>query len=379
MQTVIFDEDGKPNGIRNGKINLKTSDSLDFLKENGEEKKFEDIFSKDYWSLYSDKESLEPLKFTNGKTQEDVVKEIVDLSKKHKVIFLHGTCGTGKSAIALNIARILGKSSIVVPVKALQKQYEEDYLTEKHVKKLDGKKMKIAMITGKDNHDSIIKPGVSCADPNLPENIKITERNFEKLQEYVKLNPFIDRDRLPLKDIRRASVASSNPYWSPIVPENYEMKSLTDARKMKYLGVNGQTYVFYHRKSGCSYYDQYLSYIKSDVIIFNSAKYLAEMSIGRKPLTEVDIIDEADEFLDSFFKQASLNLTMLLASLRNIHPTTLRAKISLNNIKELLELEEKNKRATGIQEDVVFPISETKLKEILQTKKGTRDVIPESL
>ena len=33
----------------------------------------------------------------------------------------------------------------------------------------------MAVITGKDNHDSIIRPGISCADPTLPENIKITE------------------------------------------------------------------------------------------------------------------------------------------------------------------------------------------------------------
>jgi len=365
MQTLIFDADGKPNGIKKEKIDLKTSDSLDFLKEE-EAPKFEDPFTKGYWNLYDNKEPLPPLEFTNNKTQEDVVKEVIDLSKKHQVIFLHGTCGSGKSAIALNIARVLGKSSIVVPVKALQKQYEEDYITNKHVKKLDGKKMKIAMITGKDNHDSIIKPGVSCADPLLPENIKISERNFEKLQEYVKENPFIDRDNLPIKDIRRATVAASNPYWSPIVPKDYEIKSLEDAKKMKYLGVSGKTYIFYHRKQGCSYYDQYLSYLHSDVIIFNSAKYLAEMSLGRKPLTEVDIIDEADEFLDSFFKQASLNLTMLALSLKNIKSGSLGAKLAIHKIQEFIELEEKNKKATGVQEDKVFPISDTKLKGILK-------------
>ena len=374
---MIFDKDGRPNGLKDKlKGDLKTSDSLDFLKEDNlpsrsegkvtSDGKFEDPFAKDYWNLYSGEESLPPLKFTNNKTQEDVVKEIVDLSKKHKVIFLHGTCGTGKSAIALNVARVLGKSSIVVPVKALQKQYEEDYITKKHVKKLGGGKMKIAMITGKDNHDSIIKPGISCADPMLPENIRITDRNFEKLQTYIKENPFVERDRLPLARIRRATVAAANPYWSPIIPEDYEMKLLTDATKMKYYGVNGKTYVFYHRKRGCSYYDQYLSYVKSDVIIFNSAKYMAEMSIGRKPLTEVDIIDEADEFLDSFFKQASLNLTMLLSSLRNLHSSSLKAKKSIDKVKEYIKLEEQNKRAIGVKEDDVFPIAETKLKEILE-------------
>ena len=110
--------------------------------------------------------------------QEDVVKEIYDLIKSgEKVIFLHGACGTGKSAIALNLARVLGKASIIVPVKALQKQYEEDYLNKKYLLNSFGQKIKMAVITGKDNHDSIIRPGISCADPTLPENIKIKRYN----------------------------------------------------------------------------------------------------------------------------------------------------------------------------------------------------------
>ena len=50
-------------------------------------------------------------------------KEVLDNIKRgKKIIFIHGVCGTGKSAIALNIARALGRASVVVPVKALQKQ-----------------------------------------------------------------------------------------------------------------------------------------------------------------------------------------------------------------------------------------------------------------
>ena len=97
-----------------------------------------------------------------------------------KVVLVHGVCGTGKSAIALNIARSVGKASIVVPVKGLQRQYEEDYTHTKYVLKQNGQKMKIAMITGRENHDSIIKPGISCADPFLPDTIKITEKNFHQ-------------------------------------------------------------------------------------------------------------------------------------------------------------------------------------------------------
>ncbi len=381
------------------KKQLKTSASLQFLKEepeisvnvetdnfnltsnevgfsinnvsnvpniNNSHNKIDNILSEKYWSLYSGDAKLEPLRFTNGKTQEDVVKEVVELTKKHKVIFIHGTCGSGKSAIALNIARVLGKTSIVVPVKALQKQYEEDYISKKYLRRGDGKKMKIAMITGRDNHDSVINPGLSCADPTLPENIKITEKNYGKIMDYVRQNPFLSNtSNLTIENVRRFTVAAANPYWSPILPAEFEFKALTDAKRIKYRGVNGQEHIFYHRREGCSYYDQYLAYVGADVTIFNAAKYKAEMSLGRKPLTEVDIIDEADEFLDEFFQQDELNLSRIFASAKAFYPDSNLAKKSLDKIKKWIELEEQNKRATGIREDDVFHISETKIGEIL--------------
>ena len=384
MGRIIFGNDGKPAGVDGTKnsniedygvgkvkyegdkveIKLKDSSSLEFLKE---KKVMNDIFSKDYWSLYQNEKMLEPLKFTNGKTQEDVVREIVELSKDHKVIFLHGTCGSGKSAIALNVARILGKASIVVPVKALQTQYEEDYITKKYLSKPNGEKMKIAMMTGKSNHDSIIEPGVSCADPLLPENIKIVDRNKDKILEYVKENPFLrNSGNISLENVRRITIASSNPYWAPIVPASFELKVLTDAEKKKYLGCDGEDYIFYHRKRGCSYYDQYLAYLYSDVIIFNSAKYRAELSIGRKPLTEVDIIDEADEFLDNFFQQNELNLTRVLFALKNFHTEYKKVRHSLEKMTKLIEAEEKNKKVLGVDENKVSRVSETKIKPFLE-------------
>ena len=379
MSRLKFDSQGRPIPMietrashlhefekegRASEINLKTSDSLDFLKEG---KKIEDIFSKEYWNLYQDDKKLEPLKFQNGKTQEDVVREIVELSKNHKVIFLHGTCGSGKSAIALNVARVLGKSSIVVPVKALQRQYEEDYITKKYLSKSNGEKMKIAMLTGKTNHDSIIQPGVSCADPSLPENIRIVDRNHDKILKYVKENPFLKNpEGIKMGNVRRITIAAANPYWGPIVPASFEIKSLIDSEKRKYKGCDGEDYVFYHRKKGCSYYDQYLSYTEADAIIFNSAKYRAELSIGRKPLTEVDIIDEADEFLDNFFQQDELNLTRVLFALKNFHSENPDVKSSIEKMTELIGAEEKNKKILGVDENKVLKISDTKIKPFLQ-------------
>lgn len=360
-------------------ILLKASD-LEFLKADTEFSSPVPEQEKSYWSLYFNKEGkeqlLEPLKFTNGKTQEDVVREVVGLAQEGtKVIFLHGTCGSGKSAIALNIARSLGKASIVVPIKNLQRQYEEDYLGKKYLKSTGSKKMKIAMITGRDNHDSIIMPGISCADPSLPENIKITEKNMGQIMDYVKQNPFLSHpEDLNLEHIRRFTVAAANPYWSPILPAAFEFKALTDAKKIKYRGVNGQDHIFYHRKSGCSYYDQYLAYINADVTIFNAAKYKAEMSLGRKPMTEVDIIDEADEFLDEFFEQDELNLTRMMASIRGFYPSSNLAQASLEKIKRWIESEEQNKKALGVKEDDVFHISETNLRNILNEFNQSLDL-----
>ena len=109
------------------------------------------------WSLYEGDKFLEPLCFSNGKSQSDIVKEVLEAIKEgHKVIFIHGVCGTGKSAIALNIARKLGKASIIVPGKNLQQQYKKDYEKDKYLKKEDGEKIKISIITGRKNHKVLI-------------------------------------------------------------------------------------------------------------------------------------------------------------------------------------------------------------------------------
>jgi Rad3-related DNA helicase len=356
----------------NGK--LVTSEDLDFLKE--EKPEIENIFEKDYWSLYDNGKALEPLRFSNGKSQEDIVRDVVELIEKgKKVIFLHGVCGTGKSAIALNIARVLGKSSIVVPIKSLQKQYEKDYMGDKYVLNKKGVKMKIAMITGRDNHASIIEEGQSCAYPFLPDTIKLTEKNIAKLKQFYRDNPYINNNSMPsVKGLKRIAIAPANPYWSPILPAEIEIKHFKDAKKKRYMGMNDREFIFYHRKKGCSYYDQYLSYIDSDVIIFNSAKYLAEVAIGRKPQTEVDIIDEADEFLDSFANTKELNITFLKNALKMIVPDNLKTQENIKKIGQLIDLEETNKRVLGVDEEKVYHINDTKIADILSLFSNDKEL-----
>ena len=391
MSRLSFDSEGKLIGIDAVSINkgfsskIKRYDYNDNDEDNfsGELKKtkekswkrFTNLNDSKYWSLYRNETKLEPLKFSNGKTQEDIVKEIVQLIKDgNKLILLKGMCGTGKSSIALNIARVLGRAAVVVPVKSLQRQYEEDYMNKMSVIKANGEELKIAMITGRSNHDSLIKPGVSCADPFLPENIQITEKNFQQVKDYYLGNSLIKHKSIDnIKQLRRISIAPANPYWSPIIPSEYNMQ-LSDAVQKRYLGLGNREFIFYHRKKGCSYYDQYQSYIDSDVIIFNSAKYKIEVALNRKPETEVDIIDEADEFLDSFSNKMELNLTRLSNSLNNIIAENEDVREVIDSITQLISLEEKNKRALGIDENKIFHIKETNLIKIFELFLRNRNV-----
>ena len=328
--------------------------------------KFDNSQDTEYWSLYKNNLKLAPLKFSNNKTQEDVVKEVVNLIKSgKKMIFLHGVCGTGKSAIALNIARVLGTASIVVPIKSLQGQYKKDYMGEMFLLKSNGQKLRISMITGRDNHDSLFKPGVSCAHPFLPDTIQIIEKNFKKLKEFYEENPFIRHKGISnINQLKRISIAPVNPYWSPIIPIKYQ-PNLPDAKKKIYRGLRGTDFVFYHRKKGCTYYDQYQAYFDSDVLIFNSAKYKIEVALDRKPVTNVEIIDEADEFLDSFSTQSELNLTRLRNALAHIYPEHNGTVEIIERVNNLIKLELKNKKAIGVDENKIFHINDTNIKKIL--------------
>ena len=327
------------------------------------------------WNLYQDNKFLEPLKFSNGKTQEDVVKEVLDaVEQGHKIIFIHGICGTGKSAIALNIANKLGKTTVVVPGKNLQAQYKKDYENDKFLKKENDEKLKISVITGRNNHkckfleenknvipkitqeinsklhdifegkreeiNETIGNDLSADNYNIPCKIEIKERNWKKIQQYIKQNNKVNvKNFSSISDVKRFSFAGVCPYWSPVLPEKYDF-NFKDAKKRKYPGLDGN-FTFYQRKPGCKFYDQFNSYIDSDVIVFNSLKYKLESAIGRKPLTEVEIIDECDEFLDSFSNKRNLNIERLQNSLIQL---AMKGELAEGFIKEIMEITKQIKR-----------------------------------
>lgn len=286
------------------------------------------------WSLYekaencdsinpfdSDGKKLEPLNFSNGKTQADVVREILDaIANGNKLIFIKGSCGSGKSAIALNLARHFKKTSIVVPIKSLQEQYEKDYTQTKFILKQNKKPLKISVVKGRNNFRCPFS-GERADDSELPCTIEIREKNTEQLLKYIDLNPEVDRENFSTaSDVRRMNIAPACPYWAPIMPSEINPKGLLQVQKKKYDAICGKEFALFQRRKGCEYYDQYEAYSDADVIIFNSMKYQIETMMGRKPKTDLDIIDECDEFLDSFSSERKLNLNRLQSSLSNLMP-----------------------------------------------------------
>jgi len=349
------------------------------------------------WSLYKNSTELRPLVFSNGKSQQDVVKEVLKaVGQGHKIIFIRGMCGTGKSAIALNLAKEFGKSSIVVPIKTLQEQYIRDYTDNIYVLKNNNEKLKISPIVGRMNFKckfleqsgpelfiekkeadmkltdifegkttELPSMDESCDNNLLPCKIEIKEKNINKIRQYIKENPDVNlTDFDSIKDVRRMSVAPICPYWCPIVSDEYEIRRFQDIRKIKYKGLNNKSYIIYQRRKGCPYYDQYESYADSDVILFNSSKYKLENLMDRKPLTELEIIDEGDEFLDSFANQEQINLNRLLFSLNMLFPENQETQKVINDIIDITNTMKRKHNQTSPEP---LSIKNTLISQLLET------------
>ncbi len=362
------------------------------------------------WSLHEDEKELKPLIFSNGKSQKDIVKEVTDAIKQgFKIIFIKGACGTGKSAIALNLARQFGKTSIVVPIKSLQEQYLKDYSGKKYLLKEKDKKekLKIGSIIGRQNFKcrfleenymnfelkaiernakltevfeqssiSNLKTrqnDKSCDNNFLPCKIEIKEKNTEILKEYLKKNPDVSlADFSSVNEIRRMSIAPVCPYWSPILSSEIDLKKFKEVVKTTYQGLEGKRFTFYRRKPGCSYYEQYSQYADSDVVIFNSLKYKIENLMNRKPATELEIIDECDEFLDSFTIEEQLNLNKLSFALSSVFSKN----ESLNSlINELADIINAIKSSKKYQENEIYEIKNTLIEELFLLIFNNQDLI----
>ena len=356
------------------------------------------------WNLYQNKKFLEPLEFSNGKSQEGVVKEVLkSIDEGHKIIFIHGVCGTGKSAIALNIAKNMGKTSIVVPGKSLQKQYKDDYGenlvngNKKYLLNKNNEKLKISVMTGRNNHQCLFlknneikiseikkevnsklndifefskkeleeknKKDFSADNQKIPCKIEIKERNFKRIREYLRENKKINlRNIIKINDVKRIPLASICPYWSPVLPDKYELKNIEFSEKRTYEGLEDTKFVIYKRKPGCKFYEQFDSYIDSDVIVFNSLKYKLESALNRKPKTKVEIIDECDEFLDSFSNQRTIHLDRLQNSLIQLTGISEEVNEMIKQMISLItEIKFDNKTNETIKFNKIIPLKENSI------------------
>lgn len=359
------------------------------------------------WSLQKNEKQLEPLVFSNGKSQIDIVRETLDAIKEgYKIIFIKGMCGTGKSAIALNLARNLGKTSIVVPIKSLQEQYTKDYTNDMYVlNKSNNEKLKISSLFGRKNFpckyleqntlpektyrekdsklsdifNSSTKPlnsqnNKTCDNPDLPCKIEIKEKNILKLKQYLKQNSDVKiTDFSNVNEIKRMSIASVCPYWCPIIPSEIEVHKFNGANKIKYKGLNNKEFIIYQRKQGCHFYDQYPAYKNSDVLIFNSQKYKLETLMDRKPATEIEVIDECDEFLDSFANIEKISLNKLLFALGFLFAEKPEAdKI----IKEIEDITNTLKRKFQPSQEIIA-IKDTLVEELIKTTLRNQNLLDE--
>ena len=358
------------------------------------------------WSLYQGEKFLKPLQFSNGKTQEDLVNETLSAIKEgNRVIFIHGVCGTGKSAIALNIAKEIGKTCIVVPGKTLQNQYKEDYEEKKYLLKESGEKLKISVITGRKNHkckyleDQSVpifkeernlklneifdrrekETNLTADNPYIPCKIEIKEKNSGRIFNYLRDNKAINpKNFKTIKDVKRATIAPVCPYWCPVFPDKFELggKNFEGAKKRSYQGLKDVKYIVYERKPGCKFYEQFNSFIDSDVLVFNSLKYKLESSMNRKPKTEAEIIDECDEFLDSFSNQRAINIDRLQNSLNQIVLEDPEAETVIRKIANYIaQLRDNQEVQHSVFSKQIIPLKKTEIYDLLKLILENQDFL----
>ena len=154
----------------------------------------------------------------------------------------------------------------------------------------------------------------------------------------------------------------------PVLPSKYDLKYFEEKHKKKYEGLSNTQFIIHAGKSGCPFYEQFNAYLDADVIVFNSLKYKFETILNRKPKTEVEIVDECDEFLDSFSNSKTIHVEKLGYSLGQL---LLQEKSLMPIISELQEILLYLKNDTRINNAIktgeIIPIKETGVYDLLKT------------
>lgn len=257
-----------------------------------------EIYSlKEVWGLCKNGLVVEPRKYSNGKTQEDVIIEILDAFRMTDTVLLLGGVGTGKSAIAIHVSAIMGngKGIIVVPTKALEKQYVNDYGGGKFSVIIDGKRVNFSYIMGRNNFRCLYNKRAKASNQNLPCTVPLYTGKY--------------------KGMRRVDVAKVCPHWCPIVDDDLldiyldELHDVKDV--LSYDSVRGKKHIIIRSKGPCPFYSQFISYARNHVILMNSSMWEKETFLRRKPRTALEVVDEGDAWLDSLTMDRVVNVKVV--------------------------------------------------------------------
>jgi len=204
----------------------------------------------------------------------------------------------------------------------------------------------------------------------LPCTIDLRKENWDLIKAYLKNNKAVDfKDFEIVEDVRRLSVAAACPHWSPVIGKSWfgGDYGLKGAEQHEYKGLNDEEYIYFMRKPGCEYYEQFMSYVDSDVLIFNSKKYEIENLLNRKPLTEVEIIDECDEFLDNLSNEKRINLNFMRRKVEEVFVKNKEGDV-IKVCENIMEVLDKILGLKWIDEMVeteeILKIKETKIMEL---------------
>lgn len=274
--------------------------------------------------------------YSNGKTQSDLVDEIIEEFEKRDIVFLEGMVGTGKSAVALNVAKELGRAAFSVPTKPLQNQYVEDYEEKLTIYK-ENEPLEIEFIKGRNNFicPYIEESSKSCqcyrcrgekthADcQHLPCSVSIVDGELKSNVVLRSDSKLTESELWEMENLSRLKIGEACPYWSPVYHFSIEKDGFFP---QKYSSVKGDSYWNKREEEACPFYSQFKSYLSSDVVVYNSKMFEIEtLYTERKPKVDLEIIDEADLFLDNLDMRTNV-LEDTIVKINKSIPTPLSRK-----------------------------------------------------
>jgi len=231
-----------------------------------------------------------PLIYDSGKTQETVFYEVLEALDDNELVYLQGGVGTGKSVIALHLIDHYRKGIIAVPTKVLEKQYVQDYCGKnKPYIRTRETPLRVNNLRGRTNFKCLTKKHLNCGNRDLPCTRRLEE------------------------DETRAEIALDCSHWSPVYLAAMVPAAVKRERSLQLYESVGGPRVYCEADEPCPFYKQFRHFIPEGAIIMNAAKWEAETWMKRKPAVQVEIIDEADTFLDGLSYRVTVNRRLLEA------------------------------------------------------------------